>query len=213
MLAGFDEGRVGLDRPRRLASGIALAEVQLQALHHAPRVGRQQYQFAGEEHGFFDVVGNQEHRFGGALPHLQQKLLHLFAGKGIEGAERFVHQQHPRVGRQRPGQAHALLLATGQLPDAPFAKAVEVDQGQHLAGLGFTLRSRYPGQFQAEGDVAQHVLPGQQGVVLEHHAALGAGALDRHAVQGDAPAAGGDEAGDQVEQRGLAAAGRPQGHQ
>ncbi|MNC49752.1 hypothetical protein D3C75_989510 [compost metagenome] len=99
------------------------------------------------------------------------------------------------------------------MPDTPLAKAVEVDQGQHFAGLGFTLGAWHAGQFQAEGDVAQHVLPGQQRIVLEHHAALGAGALDGHAVQGDAPAAGGDEAGDQVEQRGLAAAGRPQGHQ
>jgi hypothetical protein len=57
-------------------------------------------------------------------------------------------------------------------------------------GAHFALRLGHAGQFQAEADVGQHVLPGQQGVVLEHHAAFGAGALDRGTVQGDAPGAG-----------------------
>ena len=86
------------------------------------------------------------------------------------------------------------------MPDTPFAEAIEVDQGEHFAGLGLTLGAGYAGQFEAEGDVAQHVLPWQQGIVLEHHAAFCTGALHRHTIEGDVTATGGDEAGDQVEQ-------------
>ncbi|MNV71210.1 hypothetical protein D3C71_1642180 [compost metagenome] len=145
-------------------------------------------------------MGNQEYRLGSTLPDLQQQLLHLFASERIECAKGFVHQQHPWIGRQCPGQTNALLLATGQLPDTAIGEAFEVDQGQHFTRLGFTLRTAGAGQLKAEGDVAEHVLPGQQGVVLEHHAAFGARALHRYAVEGDAPTAGRDEAGDQVQQ-------------
>lgn len=106
-------------------------------------------------------MGNQEHRLGGTLPHLQEQLLHLLAGEGIQCAEGFIHQQHPRVGGQRTSQAHTLLLPTGQLPDTPAAKPGKVNQGEHFAGLLFPLRTWHTGQFQAEGNVAQHVLPRQ----------------------------------------------------
>ena len=213
MLAGLDEAWIGLDRPGRLARGVPLPEVQLQALDDLPRVGRQEDQFAGQEHRFLDVVGNQEHRLGGPLPHLQEQLLHLLAGKRVEGAERLVHQQQARVGRQRAGQPHALLLSARKLPDMSLAKAGQVDQREHFTGFLFTPGARHAGQFQAKTDVAQHVLPGQQGVVLEHHAAVGARALHRDAIEGDASAAGRDETRDQVEQRGLATARGAQGHQ
>ena len=36
------------------------------------------------------------------------------AGGGIEGRQRLVQQQHLGLARQRPGQGHALALATGQ---------------------------------------------------------------------------------------------------
>ncbi|MCY1506554.1 hypothetical protein D9M68_408060 [compost metagenome] len=158
-------------------------------------------------------MGDEEHRFCGASPDLQQQFLHLLAGEGVQRAEGFVHQQHARVGGQGAGDADALLLPAGEFPDAAFVEAGEVNQGEHLAGAGFTLGTRPACQFQAEGDIAQHVLPGQQGVVLEHHATLGAGAVDGYAVEADAPGAGSDEAGDEVEQGGLATAGRAEGHQ
>ena len=37
------------------------------------------------------------------------------AGDRVDGAERFVHQQHRRVGGERAGDADALLLATREL--------------------------------------------------------------------------------------------------
>ncbi len=177
MFAGLDKARVGLDRPRRLTRRIALAEVQAQAFHDLAWVGRQQDQISGEEYGFFDVMGNQEHRLGRAAPDLQQQLLHLFAGEGIEGAEGFVHQQHTRVCRQGARQADASLLAAGELPDTAAVETRQVHQREHFPGTYFTLGLGYAGQFEAEADIGQHILPGQQRIVLEHHATLGAGAF------------------------------------
>ncbi|MOA00108.1 hypothetical protein D3C78_1194560 [compost metagenome] len=213
MFAGFDKTRVGLDRAGRLTGGITLTEIEAQAFDDLPRVGRQQNQVGGEEHGFFDVVGDQEHRLGGALPDLQQQLLHLLAGKGVESAERFVHQQHARVGGEGASQADTLLLAARKLPDAALFKTGQIDQGEHFPGASFAFFPGDTGQLQAEPDVGQHVLPWQQRVVLKHHAALGTRAFDGHAVEGDAPGAGFDETGNQVQQRSLATAGRAEGDQ
>ena len=44
-----------------------------------------------------------------------QQREHLVGGGGVEGAGRLVGQDHRRVGDQRPGDRHALLLAAGQL--------------------------------------------------------------------------------------------------
>ena len=63
-------------------------------------------------------------------------------------------------------------------------------------------------QLEAEGDVAQHVGPRQQREILEHERALGAGAVDRLAFDQDLAGIARDQAGDDLEQRGLAAAAR-----
>ncbi len=45
----------------------------------------------------------------------QQVVLRLGADDRVERAERLVHQQHLRLGRERAGDADALLLAAGKL--------------------------------------------------------------------------------------------------
>jgi len=72
------------------------------------------------------------------------------------------------------------------------------------------LRGRYAAQEQAELGVLARRRPGQQREILEHHAALAAaGPGDRVAADQDAPAIGGEEAGNGFKQGGLAAAARP----
>src|SRR5258708_1013900 len=61
---------------------------------------------------------------------------------------------------------------------------------------------------QAEFDVALHCLPGEQRILLKHHAAIGAGTIDRFAIDGDAALGRLEEACDCIEQGGFAAAGR-----
>jgi hypothetical protein len=61
---------------------------------------------------------------------------------------------------------------------------------------------------QAEAHVAPHGLPRKQRVVLEHDAAIRTGRFDRAAIDGHAALGRALEPREQVEHRGLAAAGR-----
>src|SRR5579871_1303399 len=71
-------------------------------------------------------------------------------------------------------------------------------------------RAGDPANFESQLDVSQHVPPRQEPVVLEHQAALGPRPLDGAPLDLDAPAIGLDEAGHDLEQRGLAAAAAAQ---
>ena len=64
----------------------------------------------------------------------QQLVLQALAGDRVDRAERLVHQQHRRVGGERPGDADALLLATGELAGVAVAvlRRVEADQVEQL---------------------------------------------------------------------------------
>ena len=62
-----------------------------------------------------------------------QPVPQLLAHLGVERAERLVQQQHPRLGRQRPGQRHPLPLAAGQLGGQPVGELLQVHQLEQLA--------------------------------------------------------------------------------
>ncbi len=85
-------------------------------------------------------------------------------------------------------------------------EAVEADLADQPVGDPAALRGRRAFQLEAELDVALHRQPGEQRVALEHHAALGRGAGDRPAVEGDDALGRLGEAGDQAQQGRLAAA-------
>ena len=57
------------------------------------------------------------------LRQLAQQVEDLFGGAGIQVAGRLVGHDERRIGDDRPGNAHALLLAAGELP-GPVADAV-----------------------------------------------------------------------------------------
>src|SRR5262245_8610186 len=92
-----------------------------------------------------------------------------------------------------------MMLEAGQ-PDAadPFAHGLVAALPRHVLLA------------QAEGDVVGDRQPREQGIGLEHHAAVGAGLAHRHAVQGDAAGGRPVEPGDEAQQRRLAAARRPE---
>jgi hypothetical protein len=77
--------------------------------------------------------------------------------------------------------------------------------------MRFALARGHAAQAQAQRDVGEHVQPGHQGVLLEHHATVGARTGDRAAVEQDLAARGRQEPGQAVQQRGLAAARCAQG--
>ncbi|GAA2082693.1 hypothetical protein GCM10009801_42630 [Streptomyces albiaxialis] len=89
----------------------------------------------------------------------------------------------------------------------PLLEAVEADEGEELPCPFRPFAPRYADGLQAELDVAARGAPGQQGVLLEDGAPVVAGPRHGHAVDQDAAGCGPGEPAEQVEQRGLAAAG------
>src|SRR5437762_6170704 len=162
-----------------------------------------------EEYRLLDVVGDEDDGLARALPELDQLLLHGLARLRVEGAEGLVHQQHLGIERQHARERHALLHSARQLGGIVVAEVAQVHHLQVLADGGVDLRARRALGLEAPGDVAGHGAPGEKRELLEHHAAVRAGAADLLAVHPAAAAALGlDEAADHVQVGALAAAAR-----
>ena len=130
----------------------------------------------------------------------------------VEIAGRFVGQHELGFVGQGAGDGHALLLAGGELPRIMLEAVAQPDAFEQFYGE----RAVHPG---AEGHAQQHVF--EAGVALEQVEGLedvadgrGAQAVARRLLQrrhlpagnGDAPGVGSKDAGDQMEERGLARA-------
>ena len=151
------------------------------------------------------------HEDDGALqfgPDPEQVVLHRSAGEGVQRAERFVHQKHRRFDGQRAGDGDPLTHAAGKI----FREAITEAFERELVEEPFHRRGDPVGalDLEAEGDVFEDGHPGEERVLLEDHRALGAGRSHRLAEGFDRALVGRDEAGDDVEQRRLAAARRPE---
>ncbi len=154
----------------------------------------------GQGHGLLHVVRDQQRGEAVPLPQPFDEALHLDAGERVQGAQRLVQQQQARLVDQRPGQGHTLALASGQAR-RPLAGTVrQAHLGEHLAAT--LLRARG----QAQGDVVQHAPPWQQARFLEHDAGVAVQSIDGPAVDLQRSGAGALQAGDEPQQRALAAA-------
>src|SRR5207247_6634243 len=83
----------------------------------------------------------------------------------VQVRQRLVQEQHPRLGRERPRQRHALLLSPRELLHAPPLEPLETDEREYLRHLGVVR----PSSRESKGDILPHVEVREQRVVLEHH--------------------------------------------
>src|SRR6478735_4638728 len=184
-------------------------QVDLDFLADARRPCGEHHHAVGEEHGLVDVVRDEDDGFSRSLPEAHQLFLHLLARLRVERAERLVHQQHLRIEGEDASERGALLHPARELRRIVIAELGEADHGElpryHLVYLFFSETLR----LEAPGDVAGHALPRKERELLEHHAAVGPRAAHFLAVDADAAGLGGDEAADDVQERALAAAARP----
>src|SRR6185312_10530623 len=97
---------------------------------------------------------------------------------------------------------HALLLSARELGRPLAALAVEAYFDQGLGGAGLCIR-RCAVAAEANLDIAEHPRPGQESRLLEHHADVLAACFP---AKGDRSFIRAFEAGDQPQQRALAAA-------
>ncbi|MNK93904.1 hypothetical protein D3C87_1140880 [compost metagenome] len=168
-----------------------------------------QHDAVSHAHGFHLVVGDVDHRQAERALELAQFGAHLGTQLGIEVAERLVHQADRMMRDDGAGQRHALPLAARQL--ARLARE-QLVQPEHVGGLLEPRRllvARQLARAQAEHDVLAHAQVRKQRVRLEHHAQVALGGVHIghvRAIEPDPPAARPVQAGNQPQQRGLAAA-------
>jgi len=115
---------------------------------------------------------------------LREDLAHLFADPrpqtGVEVGEGLVEEKCPRLGDERPGQRHPLLLAAGELVRVALAEAAEADRLQRRIDLGPVGPAP-----ERVADVGGDVHVREERVVLEDHA-------DPALLRGHRPAATAD---------------------
>ncbi len=193
-----------------LAAAEQLADEIGRRLHHdlgGRRVLQQlaliHHRDAGAEvDGLLHVVGHQHD--GGAEAPLDGHQIFLGLGPDdrVERAERLVHQQHARLGRQRAGDADALLLATRQGVRHAVAELArrQLEQLEQFVDLGVDPGLVPPHQHRHGGDVLRHRAVREQAVALDGVADAaaedvrghGAGvlAVDQHGARRSARSAG-----------------------
>ena len=141
--------------------------------------------------------------------HVQQEVLHLAAGQGVERTEWFIEQQDPWLDHQSSGYHDPLLHAAGQLIDAMFLEALQPgDVERFVDATALLVFAQITANSEAEGDIAENVKPRVKHRVLKGQDALLAGPRHLAAIKGDAALGRVDEACREVEKRALAAATR-----
>ena len=115
------------------------------------------------------------------------------------------------IADQRPSERHPLLLAAGQFARPAFEQVHDVEHLRCGHDLGFDLGAWQPAHLQRERQVLENGLLRVERVVLEHHGdvpVLGIEIVDQPVADVDVPAGHRNEAGNEIERRRLAAAGR-----
>ena len=142
-------------------------------------------------------------------PDPQHFEVHLFAGQRVERAERLVHQDQLGIVDEGARDRGALLHAAGQLLRIFVLVAGEPDQIEQIAGAGPRGLHRQADDFGRQQHVVENGSPFQQQRLLEHHADVARGIERRFRIADlDGAAVGVVQPGQNLQHRGLAAAGR-----
>ena len=167
-----------------------------------------------------DVVGDEHDRLAHLVLEAQELVLEPHSGDGVDGAEGLVHEQHGRVGCQRPSDADALALPArelGRIAAAVVAGSSPTRSRSSSTRVGDAGR----GPSRAGGapfpTFVRDGLVGEQPDLLDHvpDAAAQRDRVDVGdvvAVEEDAAARRLDEAVDHLQRRRLAASRRADEH-
>ena len=160
-------------------------------------------------------VCHEQHRRLYLPPELDEQVLHVEPGGGIEGPEGLVHQDDAGPEYERAGDRHPLPHAAGEFMRIlrRVANRIEPHSLDPLAALGLPLPPRHAPALQPEDHVVEHRAIVEACVILKHHAAVGPRPHDLAAKDRHRTACGRMlrlEAGDQTQHRALPAAARPE---
>lgn len=87
-----------------------------------PAAGAHHRDHGAQFDGLVDVVGDEDDGLAQFVLDAQEFVLQSLADHGVDGGERLVHEQHGRIGGERPGHADALLLTAGELVRVPLGE-------------------------------------------------------------------------------------------
>ena len=137
----------------------------------------------------------------------------LAANGGVERGQRFVEQEHRRLGGEGARQGHALLLPAGQFIGKTVAHAAEANALEQFAAACGDLRRSVAAQAHGVTDVGRRRHIGKQRIRLENeaHAPFARGQGGDVATAEDHPAGvGRGKPRDNAKQGRLAAAAGPE---
>ena len=152
---------------------------------------------------------DQENGRAGAPPQAQHLVAHQQPCLRIERAERLVEQDKARLQHERAGDADTLPHAAGKLRGIGAGEVRQSHEGQRVIDAAADFRVDDAVTTQAERGVVPHRQPRKASILLEddadavRHLARDWTALERHRAGG-----GLLQAGQHLQQSGLAAAGR-----
>ncbi len=126
------------------------------ALHHSHQIGH------GES--LAGIVRDQHRSGAHAAQHAYHVFAHAAAQIQVQRVEGFVQQYQGRIGRKRPGQRHALLLAARQLVGKALVQAGQARELEYFPRA--PIAARPAGQSIA--DIAHHGQMRKQGAFLRH---------------------------------------------
>jgi hypothetical protein len=185
-----------------LLDGAGLLDAAVEHEHRA------RAQIADEGH----VVLDHAHRAAGRRL-VAHDLLHRGVRLSLDAGHRLVEQQHLAVVHQRARKSHELLLAEGQLARQLVRRRGEPDALEDLAralhrpGARIVARPHEQVVHHAKGREQTHVLPGARDA--QARALVHLHARERLVAQPDLTRIGRVDARDEIEERGLARAVRP----
>ena len=184
---------------------VAVRQVDVDALDDPARPFAHHQDPIGHDDGLRQIMRDQKRGDARRLDRRGESLLQDELGLRIQGGKGLVEQDQAGIDGERPGQGDPLPLATRQLVGKAVREFRDTAAAQlalrALAPLGLAHRPR----FEAELDVLLDAAPRQQQVLLQHEADVGARPVDRASVEPQAAFRRTIEAGDEIQDRALAA--------
>lgn len=154
----------------RVARG-SMHELRCALLQHGATIHHDET--IGEQASFVEVVRHEHDGHSQRLAQIGNELVERAPVHLVNGRERLVEQQKPRLARQRPRHGNALLLPTGQ-PARPTLQQIAVELNLCQPGFRGLEPLRTGKMAEWQGHVLQRAEVRHQRVVLEHEAHLSA---------------------------------------
>ena len=207
-----------VDVVHQLRKGLGLAVARLRQLHRKvgadmAGIAPQHDDAVGQQHGFFNVVCDEEDGLGGhglLRPQLQQFAAQVLGGQHVERGKRLVHEENFRLDHQGAGKTHALPHAAGELLGIGRFKTVQADHVEHLHAAFAALRGCHAARLQRRLNVLKYREPGKQRETLEDDRDIDLGLSDGRAVPVNLARRWRGEPGQHAQHGRLARSGGPQ---